>query len=56
MTELSTTLYYTFSAIAQALAVAMALLAAIAMFRQKGIDDECTGAALIEGITGGGPR
>jgi hypothetical protein len=48
-------LYYTFSTIAQALAAAMALLAAFAMFRLKAIDDECLGAAkTIDSMTGGG--
>jgi hypothetical protein len=48
-------LYYTFSTIAQALAAAMALLAAFAMYRLKGIDEESAGAAsVIESITGGG--
>jgi hypothetical protein len=48
-------LYYTFSTIAQALAAAMALLAAFAMYRLKAIDDESAGAAvMIESLTGGG--
>jgi hypothetical protein len=48
-------LYYTFSTIAQALAAAIALLAAFAMYRLKGIDDESSGAAImIESATGGG--
>ena len=45
-------LYYTFSTIAQALAAAMALLAAFAMYRLKTIDDESSHAAdLIKGTT-----
>ena len=53
--QLDTALYYTFSTIAQALAAAMALLAAFAMYQLKAIDDECHKAALIiEGDTGGG--
>jgi hypothetical protein len=48
-------LFYTFSTIAQALAAAMAILAAFAMYRLKGIDDESSGAAItIESQTGGG--
>jgi hypothetical protein len=50
-----TALYYTFSTIAQALAAAMAILAAFAMYRLQGIDDESRDASiLIEGLTGGG--
>jgi hypothetical protein len=48
-------LYYTFSTIAQALAAAMTLLAAFAMYRLNAIDEESRGAAfLIESGTGGG--
>jgi hypothetical protein len=46
-------LYYTFSTIAQALAAAMAILAAFAMYRLKTIDEESVGAAaLFEQETG----
>lgn len=52
---MDTVLYYTFSTIAQALAAAMAILAAFAMYRLQGIDEESRAAAvLIEGLTGGG--
>jgi hypothetical protein len=48
-------LYYTFSTIAQALAAAMAILAAFAMYRLNAIDVESSGAAnMIESETGGG--
>ena len=50
-----TAVYYTFSTIAQALAAAMALLAALAMYRLKGIEDECRALGLLmEQDTGGG--
>ena len=52
---MDTALYYTFSTIAQALAAAMALLAALALYRLKSIEDECRGAAeTIDNVTGGG--
>jgi hypothetical protein len=38
-------LYYTFSTIAQALAAAMALLAAFTLYRLQSIDTQCVGAA-----------
>jgi hypothetical protein len=53
--QAATALYYTFSTIAQALAAAMALLAAFALYRLKAIDDECLSSALtMEQDTGGG--
>lgn len=52
--EAATALYYTFSTIAQALAAAMALLAAFALYRLKAIDDECLNSSLVmESDTGG---
>jgi hypothetical protein len=56
-TATATAVYYEYSTIAQALAAAMALLAAFAMFRLKSIDEECKGAAsAVEGATGGGDQ
>jgi len=53
--ETATALYYTFSTIAQALAAAMALLAAFALYRLKAINDECLQSALVmESDSGGG--
>jgi hypothetical protein len=53
--SLVTSLYYTFSTIAQALAAAMALLAALAMYRLKALNDEARDAGqLAQDITGGG--
>jgi hypothetical protein len=48
-------LFYTFSTIAQALAAAMALLSAFALYRLQSIDSECQGLALtLEAETSGG--
>ena len=52
---MDTALYYTFSTIAQALAAAMALLAAFAMYRLSAISAECFNSAVaMEAETGGG--
>lgn len=52
---MDTALYYTFSTLAQALASAMALLSAFALYRLSAINDECVKlATLLEGDTGGG--
>jgi hypothetical protein len=52
---MGTALYYTFNTLAQALAAAMALLAALAMYGLKGIDDECRSLELLlEQDSGGG--
>jgi hypothetical protein len=52
---MDTALYYTFSTIAQALAAAMALLAAFAMYRLNAIEAECMGGAeVVDRIMGGG--
>jgi hypothetical protein len=52
---IGTALYYTFNTLAQALAAAMALLAALAMYGLKGIDDECRSLELLlEQDSGGG--
>jgi hypothetical protein len=52
---MDTALYYTFSTIAQALAAAMALLAAFAMYRLGVIGGECFDSAVfMEAETGGG--
>src|SRR5437016_2359740 len=44
---MDTALYYTFSTIAQALAAAMALLAAFALYALQTIDSKCAGATEI---------
>lgn len=43
--EIAAELYYTFSTIAQALAAAMALLAAFALYPLQGVDTQCAGTA-----------